>query len=78
MKLFPPLPESTKEIKSHVKMTNVPPEGNVKMKVLKSKIKKTASLSEKSKSSRKFLQSTHVDKNEKVNCYKKKFIIIQF
>ena len=53
-------------------MTNVPPEGNVKMKVLKSKIKKTASLSEKSKSSRKFLQSTHVDKNEKVNCYKKK------
>ena len=63
MKPFPTLPESdvlhkvTKEIKSEVKKTNVLPEGNDNIKVLKSDIKETASFYEKSKSISNLLES---------------------
>ena len=56
MKQFATSPESdvlhkiTKEIKSEVKKTNVLPEGNDNIKVLKSEMKETASFYEKSKS----------------------------
>ena len=63
MKPFPTLPESdvlhkvTKEIKSEVKKTDVLPEGNDKIKVLKSEMKETASFYERSKSISNLLES---------------------
>ena len=82
MKQFPTLPDSdvfhkaNKEIESEVKKTETLPEGNGKLKVLKSEMKKTSSFSEESKSISSFLEPASDDKNDKVNC-DIKFIKVQ-
>ena len=74
MKQFPTLRESdvffkaNKEIESEVKKTETLPEGNGKLKVLKSDMKKTSSFSDESKSISSLLELASEDKYDKVNC----------